>query len=74
MTFSNRCFPTKVIAKWLDMDDGERRRWVGSYFWAGEGEERWKGVEEVILKEGKEGWMGFGGEDPVFVVRGRKKC
>lgn len=64
MAFSNRCFPTKVVGRWLRMDDEERRRWVGGYFWASGG---WEGVEEVILKEG-----GLGFEDPMFVVRGRK--
>ncbi|APA06041.1 hypothetical protein sscle_01g008110 [Sclerotinia sclerotiorum 1980 UF-70] len=62
MAFSNRCFPTKVVGRWLRMDDEERRKWVGGYFWASGG---WENVEEVVLKEG-------GYEDPVFVVRGRK--
>ncbi|KAJ8070967.1 hypothetical protein OCU04_001323 [Sclerotinia nivalis] len=62
MAFSNRCFPTKVVGKWLRMNDEERRKWVGGYFWASGG---WENVEEVVLKEG-------GYEDPVFVVRGRK--
>lgn len=34
MAFSNRCFPTKVIGRWMRMSDEERRRWVGGYFWA----------------------------------------
>lgn len=72
-TFSNRCFPTKVIRKWLEMDDSQRRKWVGAYFWADRGEERWEEVEEVILKAGKRGWLGGEGEDPMFVIRGRKK-
>ncbi|KAE8449663.1 hypothetical protein EG329_007993 [Mollisiaceae sp. DMI_Dod_QoI] len=67
MAFSNRCFPTKVIGKWTGMSDGERRKWVGGYFWASGG---WKDVEEVILKEGKSAF--WGGEDPLFVVRARK--
>lgn len=67
MAFSNRCFPTKVIGKWMGMDDEERRKWVGSYFWASGG---WEKVEEVILKEGKGGiWRH---EDPLFVVRATK--
>jgi SAM-dependent methyltransferase len=68
MAFSNRCFPTKVIGKWMGMSDKERRRWVGGYFWASGG---WEGVEEVILKEQKGGFWGSY-EDPVYVVRGRK--
>ena len=69
MAFSNRCFPTKVIGKWIGMNDNERRQWVGGYFWASGG---WQDVEEVILKEGKPGFMGIGGEDPLYVVRGTK--
>lgn len=63
MAFSNRCFPTKVIGRWLRMTDQERRVWVGGYFWAVGG---FEGVEDVILKDGK-GWG-----DPLFVVRARK--
>jgi SAM-dependent methyltransferase len=63
MAFSNRCFPTKVIGRWLKMRDEERRRWVGSYFWAVGG---FEDVEEVILKDGRD-W-----NDPLFVVRARK--
>merc|ERR1712093_10109 len=29
MAFSNRCFPTKVVGKWMRMDDEGRRRRVG---------------------------------------------
>jgi hypothetical protein len=68
MAFSNRCFPTKVVGNWMGMSDEERRRWVGGYFWASGG---WEGVEEVILKEQKEGFLG-GYEDPLYVVRGMK--
>lgn len=63
MAFSNRCFPTKVIGKWLRMKDEERRWWVGSYFWAVGG---FEDVEEVILKDGRD-W-----NDPLFVVKARK--
>lgn len=62
MAFSNRCFPTKVVAAWMRMSDVERRRWVGMYFWASGG---WEEVEEVVLKDGGQG-------DPLFVVRARK--
>jgi len=67
MAFSNRCFPTKVIGKWLRMGDEERRKWVGGYFWARGG---WENVEEVILKEGNTGRLSH--EDPLFVVRATK--
>lgn len=68
MAFSNRCFPTKVVGNWMEMSDEERRRWVAGYFWASGG---WEGVEEVILKEQKEGFLGRF-EDPLYVVRGMK--
>lgn len=68
MAFSNRCFPTKVIGKWMEMGDEERRRWIGGYFWASGG---WEDIEEVILKEQKGGFLN-GYEDPLYVVRGRK--
>ena len=69
MAFSNRCFPTKVIGPWMSLNDEERRKWVGGYFWASGG---WKDVEEVILKEGAPGFMGMGGEDPLYIVRATK--
>ncbi|UJR07411.1 hypothetical protein I4U23_011697 [Adineta vaga] len=31
-SFSNRCFPTKVIQKWLSMDELQRVQWVANYF------------------------------------------
>jgi len=68
MAFSNRCFPTKVIGKWMGMSDEQRRRWVGGYFWACGG---WKDVEQVIVKE-KGGGL-FGGGDPMYVVRATKE-
>jgi len=68
MAFSNRCFPTKVVGKWMGMTDAERRKWVGGYFWASEG---WEDVQEVILKEQRGGFLGEY-EDPLYVVRARK--
>lgn len=62
-TFSNRCFPTKVVGKWLRMSEEERTRWIGGYFWADEG--GWEHVEEVVLNRG-------GYDDPLYVVRARK--
>jgi len=83
LAFSNRCFPTKVIGKWLRMGDEERCRWVGGYFWAdNEGvstdsmrswatdktdHSDWVDVEEVVLNN--EG----GDDDPLFVVRATKR-
>lgn len=66
--FSNRCFPTKVVGRWLGMSEWERTRWVGSYFWAdddGMGGGGWEDVEEVVLNRG-------GYDDPLYVVKARK--
>jgi SAM-dependent methyltransferase len=42
ITFSNRCFPTKVIAAWRMLDDRGHQDLVARYFaWAG----NWSGVE-----------------------------
>lgn len=64
LAFSNRCFPTKVIGRWLQMGDAERRRWVGGYFWAVGG---FEAVEECVLGDGRDGG------DPLFVVRARRE-
>ncbi|RDW60074.1 hypothetical protein BP5796_11680 [Coleophoma crateriformis] len=61
MAFSDRCFPTKVVHRWLKMSDEERRKWVGGYFWASE---MFEHVEDIVLREG-----GFG-QDPLYVIRG----
>jgi SAM-dependent methyltransferase len=31
-SFSNRCFPTKVIGKWLKMNEKQRVEWIANYF------------------------------------------
>lgn len=55
LTISNRCFPTKAIARWLQVDEEERLQMVGDYlFFAG-----WKRVEIVELSDGRV----RGGED-----------
>ena len=87
LVLSNRCFPTKAIARWLRVSEQERVRMVGDYLW----ESGWEGVEVVevcdgVVKEGEEGMMGQGEMgrlmgmlgmgrgrcDPLWVVRGRK--
>jgi ubiquinone/menaquinone biosynthesis C-methylase UbiE len=48
MSFSNRCFPTKAIAMWLQADDIGRLTIVGSYYhYSAE----WKSIEALDLKE-----------------------
>lgn len=31
-SFSNRCFPTKVIGKWLKINEEQRVQWIANYF------------------------------------------
>jgi len=75
MGFSNRCFPTKVVRRWLEVGEEERCDMVASYFhFAGtsEGEggcepgQLWEEVEVVTVLE--KGWVG----DPLWVVRARR--
>lgn len=67
VALSNRCFPTKVIRRWLSISEDERVRMVGDYLhFAGYGE-----VEVVeVVKAGEGGFKGA--TDPLWVVRGRK--
>ncbi|KAI4196602.1 MAG: hypothetical protein LQ350_006475 [Teloschistes chrysophthalmus] len=75
LVISNRCFPTKVVGRWLRVGEMERLEMVAGYlWWAG-----WRGVEVVdVMEEGGEeqkGWMGRlmgAGGDPLWVVRGTK--
>ncbi|KAI7081376.1 hypothetical protein KC356_g9159 [Hortaea werneckii] len=49
LTISNRCFPTKAIARWMQVDEDERLQMVGDYlFFAG-----WKRIEIVELSDGR---------------------
>jgi len=48
ISFSNRCFPTKAIAMWLQADDIGRLTIVGSYFhYSAE----WSSIEALTTKE-----------------------
>lgn len=87
LVISNRCFPTKAIARWLRVDEEERVQMVGDFLhFAG-----WKGIEIVEVcdgevreekREGEEGegeglkrlmrMMGRRRRDPLWVVRGWK--
>lgn len=64
LVISNRCFPTKAIARWLRVDEEERVQMVGDFLhFAG-----WKGIEIVEVCDGevrveeREGEEGGGGE------------
>ncbi|MCJ1353926.1 MAG: hypothetical protein MMC33_003913 [Icmadophila ericetorum] len=84
LTISNRCFPTKVVGRWLKVDEQERLMMVADYlWWSG-----WREVEIVTLCDGRGrvggedgggagGFAGFaewfgGRPDPLWVVRGVK--
>lgn len=59
LAISNRCFPTKVVRRWLNISEQQRLEMVGDYLhWAG-----WKEIEIVGVVEG--GFM----TDPLWVVR-----
>jgi len=60
LAISNRCFPTKVVARWLKVGEDERLEMVGDYlWWSG-----WRDIEIVTVVQGT--WM----KDPLWVVRG----
>jgi SAM-dependent methyltransferase len=61
ITFSNRCFPTKVIAAWRLLDDRGHQDLVARYFVeAG----NWSGIEMLDRSPGRDG-------DPLYAVIGR---
>ena len=61
ITFSNRCFPTKVIAAWRILDDHGHQELVARYF-AEAG--NWSDVELLDRSPGRDG-------DPLYAVVGR---
>lgn len=86
LVVSNRCFPTKATRLWLRSGEKERLRVVGDFLWfagwrdieivevsdgqVGEGSSGGgDGVQGNSL-QGLMGWMGVGGRDPLWVVRG----
>lgn len=63
LVISNRCFPTKVVGRWLKINEEERLEMVGDYLW-------WSGWKEIeIVTVVAKSWM----HDPLWVVRGRNK-
>ena len=61
LVVSNRCFPTKVVRRWLEVDEKARLEMVGDYlWWSG-----WRDIEILTLVEGS--WL----KDPLWVVRGK---
>ena len=77
LVVSNRCFPTKAMARWLGVREDERLQMVGDYMW-------FAGYREVEIVTLSEGFLRpeetaatmlertFGRRvDPLWVVRGR---
>jgi hypothetical protein len=62
VSFSNRCFPTKAVAVWLDSTDSQHRMLVRSYFEAAGG---WTEVKD-------EDRSPLGNGDPLHAVWGRR--
>lgn len=62
VAFSNRCFPTKAVAVWLDSSDRHHVTIVRSYFEADGG---WTGLKDEDRSPG-----GYG--DPLYAVWARK--
>ena len=87
MSFSNRCFPTKAVAMWLDAGDEGRRKIVGSYF-ALSPQGGWTDIEALDItgygsKSTEAGdnplqkmalWLKASVGDPMFVVRATKRA
>lgn len=61
LIISNRCFPTKVIRRWMRISEKERLDMVGDYLHFAGFEE----IEVVTLSEGRR-------SDPLWVVRGKR--
>ncbi|KIW18046.1 hypothetical protein PV08_02333 [Exophiala spinifera] len=59
LIISNRCFPTKVVARWLKVDEDERLHMVGDYLW-------WSGWREIEIQTLVAGSFMH---DPLWVVR-----
>ncbi|CCG80569.1 protein of unknown function [Taphrina deformans PYCC 5710] len=70
LAISNRCFPTKVIGRWLRMEEEERLEMVAAYmhFAAAEDGSRAVFKDIQIVEVVKPTW----GADPLNVVRGTR--
>jgi SAM-dependent methyltransferase len=62
VAFSNRCFPTKAVAVWLDSSDRQRTALVRAYFEAAGG---WGDLREEDRSPAQ-------GGDPLWAVRARR--
>jgi ubiquinone/menaquinone biosynthesis C-methylase UbiE len=60
VSFSNRCFPTKAVAIWLNMTDMQHVALVASYFEAAQ----FININTALHTKGK--------HDPLFIISGQK--
>jgi SAM-dependent methyltransferase len=60
VSFSNRCFPTKAVAIWLDLDGRGHSELIALYL-------REAGFKEVSARRLADGWIG----DPMTAIIGR---
>ena len=69
LAISNRCFPTKVVSKWLRISEPERLQMVAEYLWfcnsADGSQQVFKDIECVEV-------VNDGIHDPLHVIRGTK--
>jgi len=73
-SFSNRCFPTKVIGRWLRMNEKQRVEWVANYFLLTDTYFDPKTVKAYSVFD--DNFLpSIDGEfrDPMYIVLGRKK-
>ena len=64
VTFSNRCFPTKAVAAWLERDDAGHLRLVSEYLEAAGGYD--------VRTEARDLTPPGSGGDPIYAVIGRR--
>jgi len=65
ITFSNRCFPTKVIEPWLHLDDAGRRALVVSML---EQTQCWSAIESLDISPA------LGRSDPLYAIVARRRA
>lgn len=77
VSFSNRCFPTKAISRWLDLDNQGRVNMVSQYFYFSA---EWTAIEAYDIAATRlpfsfdiGAWLkALGPKDPMFVVQAMK--
>ena len=75
VSFSNRMFPTKAVEIWRELDESQRVFLVMQYFNDSGAFEPAQVFTEIDRRGGGGLWPAlFGGNDPVYIVWGRKKA